>query len=176
MVEDSILKFVQVLMSNFGITRWCPDFDQTPYSMYNSACRIIALQTFTQAVIGRGYDFIIFNKKYLDDQALLMRLYNHFVHYRMYDAFKKELRNPGSIQAISESNPQYQSRSRVHTSICYLNGIHFTFLSSLLRRVRPGSRRTTTIVIFLSLMPKRHLTTKQTKRLIPRKEGRQFTG
>ena len=44
-VEEFILYFVQTFISRFGLIRWCPDFNQSPYSLHNSACHLIALNT-----------------------------------------------------------------------------------------------------------------------------------
>ncbi|KAJ3569004.1 hypothetical protein NP233_g5339 [Leucocoprinus birnbaumii] len=112
-VEEFILRFVQTFISRFGLIRWCPDFDQSPYSLYNSACRLIALNTFNQAVVSHAYDSLRPNTKYLTNTDMLIKLYDHFVHHRMYEVFKRELRVPGSAQALSDANPQHQSRLRL---------------------------------------------------------------
>jgi len=116
-VEEFILRFVQTFISKFGLISWCPDFNQSPYSLYNSACHLIALNTFNQAIISQAYDFFHPNTKYLTNMDLLIKLYDHFVHYRMYEVFKRELHIPGSMQALSSTNPQYQSKLQV--SYCY---------------------------------------------------------
>jgi len=48
--------------------------------------------------------------------TFLICLYDHFVHHRMFKLLKKETRNPGSVQATSKINSQYQNRRRVSFS------------------------------------------------------------
>jgi len=45
-VEEFILCFVQTFILRFRLIHWCPDFNQSPYSLYNSICCLIALNTF----------------------------------------------------------------------------------------------------------------------------------
>jgi len=45
----------------------------------------------------------------------MTKLYDHFVHHRMYKVFKMECHCPGSVQEMSETNPQYQNRKQVST-------------------------------------------------------------
>jgi len=70
-----------------------------------STCYLIALNTFNQAIISHAYDSFRPNTKYLTNMDLLIKLYDHFVHYRMYEVFKQELHIPGSTQALSSTNP-----------------------------------------------------------------------
>jgi len=50
---------------------------------------------------------------------LLIKLYDHFVHYHMYKVFKQELCIPRSMQVLSSTNPQYQSRLWVYYYYLY---------------------------------------------------------
>jgi len=119
-IEDFILNYVQTYIAEFGLICWCPDLSQTPYSVYNSACRIIALDTFVQAMISHAYDHLQPTRRYMEDMDLLTKLYNHFVHYTVYETYKKELRSPGAVEAIAKQNPIYQARIRVSCLIsCY---------------------------------------------------------
>jgi len=74
------------------------------------------LNTFQQALVNYAYDRQGPALKYLHDMAFLICLYDHFVHHHMFKLLKKETRNSGSVQAISEINPQYQNRRRVSFS------------------------------------------------------------
>jgi hypothetical protein len=90
-IEDHIIEYIQACISKFGLLVWCPDLRQTPYALYNAACRIIAL----------------------DDMVLLVKLYDHFVHYYQQSHYKKECWMPGSIRAADEASSQYKGRARV---------------------------------------------------------------
>ena len=63
--------------------------------------------------------------KYLHDMAFLIYLYDHFVHHHMFKLLKKKTRNSGSVQVISEINPQYQNRR--HMSFSHLFSFYHIF-------------------------------------------------
>jgi hypothetical protein len=113
MVEEHILEYIQACLAKFGLIRWCPDLQQSPYSLYNCACRIIALDTFKQALVSHAYMHLKPNTAYASDMVLLTKLYNHFVHHFMLSRYKTDLRNPGRVKAADKMSPQYRSRLRV---------------------------------------------------------------
>lgn len=39
MVEEHIPKYIQACLAKFGLICWCPDLQQSAYSLYNCACR-----------------------------------------------------------------------------------------------------------------------------------------
>jgi hypothetical protein len=43
-IKEHVLEYTQACLSKFGLTQWCPDLRQIPYSLFNSACRIIAIR------------------------------------------------------------------------------------------------------------------------------------
>ena len=67
-----------------GIPLQGPDLHGTVYSLYNSACQIITLDTFKQAVISHAYASTKPNLKYVNDMALLIKIYDHIVHQYFY--------------------------------------------------------------------------------------------
>ena len=44
-IKEHLIDYIQLLLARFGFVSWCPDLRQTPYALYNAACRIIALVT-----------------------------------------------------------------------------------------------------------------------------------
>ena len=112
-VEEHVLEYVQACLSRFGLTRWCPDLRQTPYSLFNSACRIIAIDTFKQALISHAYASLAPNTTYVQDMLLLMKIYDHFVHFYQHSRYKRDAKVAGSVKIAEEANPQYHARSRV---------------------------------------------------------------
>ena len=113
LVEEHMLSYIQACLSRFGLQRWCPDLHQSAYSLYNSACRIIAIDTFKQALISHTYIHLSPNTLYASNMDILIKLYDHFVFHFMLLRYRREARQPGSVQKELQSNPQYQGRIRV---------------------------------------------------------------
>jgi len=117
LVEEHMLSYIQACLSKFGLQRWCPDFRQSAYSLYNAACRIIALDTFKQALISHAYLHLTPNTIYASNMDILIRLYDHFVFHYMLLRYRREGCKPGSVMQELQANPQYQARIRVSTLI-----------------------------------------------------------
>ncbi|KAH9475967.1 hypothetical protein JR316_0011532 [Psilocybe cubensis] len=113
LVEEHMLSYMQACLSRVGLVRWCPDLRQTPYSLYNSACRIIALNTFRQALVSHTYIHLGPNLAYATDEGLLIKMFDHFVFHVMQERYQKELRNPGSVLQNLENTPLYNNRIRL---------------------------------------------------------------
>jgi hypothetical protein len=118
LVEAFVIDYIATYCAKFGLTEWAPDLRDTPYSLYNSAHRIIAIDTFRQAMAARAYSHMGPNQDFLHDTALLMRVYDHFVHHFQLQRFKKEGKIPGSVALIEQLRPTYTRRGRVCTSLC----------------------------------------------------------
>lgn len=112
-VEEHIIEYIQACLSRFGLYAWGPDLRLTPYALYNAACRIIALDTFKQALVSHAYAHLAPNLSYAKDMVLLVKLYDHFVHHYLQQRYQKECRVPGSVRAADEVSPQYRNRQRV---------------------------------------------------------------
>ena len=121
-VEEHILEYLQGCIAKFGLVRWAPDLRQSAYSLYNSACRIIALDTFKQAIISHAYDFLRPNPVYLRDMDLLMKVYDHIVHFYLLVRYTRECMAPGTVRAKDDANPTYRNRQRVRDKL-YLSRI-----------------------------------------------------
>ncbi len=118
LIEEHRLGYIQACLSRFGMQRWCPDLCQSAYSLYNSACRIIAIDTFKQALISHTYIHISLNTIYTSNMDILIKLYDHFVFHYLLVRYRREARQPGSVQKELQSNPMYQGRIRVGFLIC----------------------------------------------------------
>ncbi|KAJ6524023.1 hypothetical protein B0H19DRAFT_1276713 [Mycena capillaripes] len=92
------------------------DLTQSPYSMYNSAMRLFAIDTFRFLIAGTYYDFLHLDTRYVKDSALLLHLYDHFVHRYMFDKWKMELRTPGGNKINAEQNKRSQAHLRLHAA------------------------------------------------------------
>lgn len=112
-MEEHIILYIDSYIARFGLEQWCPDFKQSPYSLYNATHRLIAIDTFKQAVVSHAYASLKPNLKYVLDSDLLEKLYNHYVHYYFYRRYSREIDNPGAVLAVDEANPAYRNRKRV---------------------------------------------------------------
>ena len=110
-IEEHIIDYIQSSLARFGFVMWCPDLRQTPYALYNAACRIIALDTFKQALVSHSYAHLAPNLSYVKNMVLLVKMYDHFVHHYLYNRYKKECHTPGSVRARDEANPGYHRRN-----------------------------------------------------------------
>jgi hypothetical protein len=113
LIEEHIISYIQGCLARFGMTSWGPDLRETAYSLYNSACRIIALDTFKQALVSHAYASTRPNLKYAKDMALLIKIYDHIVHQYFYSRWRRDIQRPGSVAAEDETNPAYKARNRV---------------------------------------------------------------
>lgn len=113
LVEEHLIHYIQAYLSRFGLLRWCPDLRQSPYSLYNSACRIVAIDTFKQAIVSHAYDHYKPKRCYIDDMELLIKIYDHLVHHFHFSRYQREVRKPGSVRATDDASPSYHSRKRV---------------------------------------------------------------
>lgn len=113
LVEENMLLYIQIRLSRLGLERWWPDLRQTPYSLYNCACRIIAIDTFRQALVSHTYMHLNAKIHFANNMDILIKLFDHFTFHYMLSRYTKNIRNPGSVEKEIESSPQYQSRARV---------------------------------------------------------------
>ena len=113
LIEEHIILYIQGCLARFGMTSWGPDLRQTAYSLYNAACRIIALDTFKQALILHAYASVGPNLRYVNDMPLLIKVYDHIVHQYFHLRWRQNVQHPGSVAAGDEANPVYRARVRV---------------------------------------------------------------
>jgi hypothetical protein len=121
-LEEGAILHVKAYLAKLGIFTWAVDFAQSPYSMYNSAMCMFAIDTFRFLIAGTYYDFLHPDTRYVKDSALLLCLYDHFVHRYMFDKWKTEVRTPGGNEMNAEQNKHSQARIRVsfsHVSIFF---------------------------------------------------------
>lgn len=90
-IELSEILYCQGIFAKTGIRVWCPDLQDAPDSLYNSACRITALKTFRELLTCGTYNYMNVKPQYIDAFPLFIRVYNHFVHNVMTSKFKAEI-------------------------------------------------------------------------------------
>ena len=112
-IEEHIIEYIKVQLAKFGLKSWCLDLHQSPYSVYNAACCIVAIDTFKQALIAHAYAHLALNIAYIRNMLLIVQMYDHFVHHHQWVHYRKECRIPGSIRAAEETRPAYKGCVRV---------------------------------------------------------------
>ncbi|TEB22702.1 hypothetical protein FA13DRAFT_1595691, partial [Coprinellus micaceus] len=112
-MDETLILYIDTRIAMFGLSRWCPDLRQSAYSVYNQACRLIALETFRHAARSHAYAEFAPNLAYLDDMEFLIRLYDHIVHHYHFSRYTREINSPGVVQESEESNTAYRSRQRL---------------------------------------------------------------
>ncbi|MBW0556800.1 hypothetical protein O181_096515 [Austropuccinia psidii MF-1] len=112
-LSDFMIRYVQVSLSKLGIIRWAPNIDEQPDSLYNEACRISALKTFRQLVIGGAYVFMNIRMGYVNDLDLLTKTYDHYVHFYMAGIYRKEVNEKGTRRKKKERDALQKGRERV---------------------------------------------------------------
>jgi hypothetical protein len=115
-MSEGIIQHIDTCIAQFGLIDWCPDLTQSPNSLYNLACRLIAIETFKQAMMAHTYASLRPNRAYINDHDLIFRLYNHIVHYYFHSRFIRNLNNPGTVMAGDDANGVYRNRKRVRDS------------------------------------------------------------
>ncbi|KAJ7193209.1 hypothetical protein GGX14DRAFT_577388 [Mycena pura] len=111
-IEESALLHMRAYMSKLGLYEWAPDYEQSPYSQYNVAMRICAIDLFRYLTSSTFYDFLRIDSRYLNDVAFITRLYDHFVHHYMYQKWEQEVRSPGASLTTVERNTASANRKR----------------------------------------------------------------
>ncbi|KAJ6628864.1 hypothetical protein B0H10DRAFT_101284 [Mycena sp. CBHHK59/15] len=112
-LEESALFHVRAYLAKLGINVWAPDFNQTPYSLYNMAMRMSAIDTFRFLVAATHYDFLEPNTQLVRDPSVLPKMYDHFVHHYLFEQWKLETRQPGGTVMAADRNKAVVNRSRV---------------------------------------------------------------
>ncbi|EJD44022.1 hypothetical protein AURDEDRAFT_45521, partial [Auricularia subglabra TFB-10046 SS5] len=103
-VPESGLRYMLGLIGNFGLRTWRPNFDEDAYSLYNSAHRFIAIESFRQLVVSAAYDHMAVDKSKVDEMLLLTCVYDHYVHHYQFNRWRKEQKYPGVAQTTADCN------------------------------------------------------------------------
>jgi hypothetical protein len=135
LVEEIILEYMDAYLARFGLAFWCPDMLDSPYSLLNSALRIIVIDTFRQAVSARAYDFLGAKMEHAANTLLLIRFFDHFVFHHQLARFKQNMKNPGSVIAREALKAAYERRR----TVCPFRGTMYNELMCTLSWLRNAS-------------------------------------
>jgi len=112
-LEEDVLEYMQTYCAKYGLYVWSPNLSESPYSIYNSACRLVAITTFKHALGMDSYAFIGVDTTAATDMEVLIRIYDHFIHHLQPRLRGKEKRNPGSVRRSARLNTIYRRRNSV---------------------------------------------------------------
>lgn len=112
-VREPALLYILGQLAKYGLHSWRPNFNEDAYSLYNSAHRFFAIDTYRQLAASMCYDFMGIDKSCLNDTLLLTRVYDHFVHHYMYNKWRKEQKYPGTAVEEADRNAILARRSKL---------------------------------------------------------------
>jgi hypothetical protein len=105
-----------------GLPQWNPDvLSGDPDSMYNVLHETIALITFEQAAAAYAYSFTGMVMNFVNNYALLKRLYWNFIFSYMMNIAKVENKNPGQFNGTLLKGPVWKRRHDVRTFFFFEN-------------------------------------------------------
>ncbi|PPR01552.1 hypothetical protein CVT24_005887 [Panaeolus cyanescens] len=112
-IPDTAIHFMRQTAARYALKQWNPDLRQAPYGLYNSACRMAAIDSFRQAVVAQVYSMFKPNAKLVGNVDFLVKVYDHTVHFLQYRRYMRELRQPGLNAEMDEENSSLQGRLRL---------------------------------------------------------------
>lgn len=115
-IDEMHILYVHGILAKVGIRIWGPNLEESHDSLFNSACRITALNTFRQLSVSGAYQYMNINLTNINKMSLLISAYNHYVHYVLESRFKKELKQAGKHRFDESKKSIQKNRERVSTS------------------------------------------------------------
>ncbi|KAK9893166.1 hypothetical protein P389DRAFT_191778 [Cystobasidium minutum MCA 4210] len=77
-LEEDILDYMQTYCAEYGLYVWSLKLSESPYTIYNSACRLVAVTTFKHALSMDSYAFVEVDTTAATDIEVLIRIHDHF--------------------------------------------------------------------------------------------------
>ncbi|MBW0506695.1 hypothetical protein O181_046410 [Austropuccinia psidii MF-1] len=112
-LEDSDIRYIHGYLGKLGIDCWGPNLEESSESLWNSACRISAINMFRQMAASGVYQNSSLNHGYVNNVMLLIQAYNHYVHYLLEDRFKKEIKEIGKHVKTKLANKNQKNRDQL---------------------------------------------------------------
>lgn len=114
-IEEVYCEMMRQSCARHGLSLWCPDLRKSspPYGLWNSACRVVFLDSFRQLATSEAWPQFAPNLSHLQNTVLVLRIYDHYVHYYQTRRFIMEARNPGSVLVAELKSTNYSRRRRV---------------------------------------------------------------
>ncbi|KAI5825237.1 hypothetical protein K523DRAFT_332263 [Schizophyllum commune Tattone D] len=120
MIPSKVLSMIAGSCTELGLSRWAPDLLGSPSSYYNKIHEDVAIATFEQAVISRGYDFMGIDREavFHDLEAgarILRAFYRSFVFDRLRSTLKTELKEQGRVAKLVQRGNAWKRRNSLAT-------------------------------------------------------------
>ncbi|KAG7090745.1 hypothetical protein E1B28_009835 [Marasmius oreades] len=112
-IPESLLEHVRIMLSKYGIEQWRVNLPSTPYSLYNKACKYVALDSFSEALVAGVFNHMKCPSELIANRELHQMFYNHVVFHYFYGLWMSEGNKPGSVAKAQELNTVYQNRLRL---------------------------------------------------------------
>ncbi|EGG03570.1 uncharacterized protein MELLADRAFT_89943 [Melampsora larici-populina 98AG31] len=112
-LDEMYILYIHGILAKVGIRVWGPDLNEAADSLYNSACRLTALNTFRQLMATGAYNYMNVNPDHVNSMSRFISAYNHYVHYWMASKFKSELKPPGRAESESARKLVQKHRERL---------------------------------------------------------------
>lgn len=112
-IDQNVISVIFSYLANYGFTAWKPDLTETSTSLWNTACKIVAIDSFKQAMASHGYHFLQPNADYMSNHVLLSDIYNQFVWVHMKGLHELELRRTGAVAEKAVTGEVYRRRKAV---------------------------------------------------------------
>ncbi|KAA1137529.1 hypothetical protein PGTUg99_011743 [Puccinia graminis f. sp. tritici] len=115
-IDEMQILYVHAVFSKVGIRVWGPNLEESHDSLFNSACRITALNTFRQLASSGAYQYMNINHSCLNELSFLVNAYNHYVHFVMEACYKKEMKEIGKHAKDEKKKAVQKNRERLRQS------------------------------------------------------------
>ncbi|EGG06972.1 uncharacterized protein MELLADRAFT_86185 [Melampsora larici-populina 98AG31] len=121
-ISNMQLLYIHGVLARVGIRIWAPDLNDAYDSLYNNACRMVALDTFRQLLSCGSYNYMNANMKHVNSMSDMIAAYNHYVHFLKAGEFRAESKTPGRKAQLSSRKTIQKNRERISVkSICMDN-------------------------------------------------------
>lgn len=126
---------VHATLARLALRKWGPNLNEAIDSLLNSACRMTAIEAFRQLFSADAFDKANIDGSFLTNFPLLVRTYDHYVHFVVASRFKAEQENKGKFKRDAERKNIQKNRERVsfdyHIGEKSTESLHFFYLFSL---------------------------------------------
>ncbi|KAI9626414.1 hypothetical protein H4Q26_017877 [Puccinia striiformis f. sp. tritici PST-130] len=120
-LDGFFVDYTQATLARLGLRVWAPKLEDSPLSLYNEACRQVALKTFSQAASTFAYAYLKINDEYTKDVELLIPAYNHYVHHLQRKRYEKEKKEESLGKQKASSYCPHKETSKYQKLILQVN-------------------------------------------------------
>ncbi|KAK1231760.1 hypothetical protein PQX77_005108 [Marasmius sp. AFHP31] len=107
-VNDQALRTISTALVRTGLSRWLPDLTEAPTTSYNSTLRHVAIISFQSAVAQGGYLNYSLNRDWVQDDAFLEAVFDHYWFKYLKEKVVRETNRPGQLHKDRIDNAAYK--------------------------------------------------------------------